>query len=135
MVWPLWKGADHIGEGSNMDQEHATFTMLKASPQEISSMAIRSEIENLREPYQLYKVVPFDHDGPYPGHLEVAWLPAHRHITLCWDGSADVPRLEHAHKWWGEGAEEADARCLVDGVNEYLNQDDNFTHEAHYVHR
>jgi len=116
-----------------MDKEHATFTILKASSDDISSAEIRREIAGLHEPYRLYRVTTFDHNGPYPGHLEVAWLPAHRHITLCWDHSADMPRLQRAHKWWGEGAEEADVRCLIDGIDEYLNQHDRFTHERQYA--
>jgi hypothetical protein len=48
---------------------------------------------------------------------------------------ADVPRLQRVHKWWGEGAEEADVRCLVDGIDEYLNWHERFATERHFCHQ
>ena len=117
-----------------MDREHATFTKLEASPSDMTSPDIREEISNAHEPYKLFKVMPSDHDGPFPGKLEVIWLPGHRHIALCWDYSADVPRLQRAHKWWGEGAEEADALSATDGIEEYLNEHDRFAREPHFSH-
>lgn len=117
-----------------MDNEHATFTMLEASPREMTSPDIREQISHAREPYALFKVLPFDHEGPFPGKLEVIWLPGHRHLTLCWDGSADVPRLTRVHKWWGDGAEEADVLSATDGIEEYLNEHDRFTRERHFSH-
>jgi len=117
-----------------MNKEHATFTMLEASPDEISSPDIREEIANVREPYRLYRVMPFDHDGPFPGKLEVIWLPGHRHIALCWDQSADVPRLQQVHKWWGGVEEEADALSATDGIEEFLNEHERFEREPHFRH-
>ncbi|HEV2423603.1 MAG TPA: hypothetical protein VGZ29_02125 [Terriglobia bacterium] len=117
-----------------MDKEHATFTMLEATPVEITSPDLRDEIAHAREPYQLFTVLPFDHDGPFPGKLEVIWLPGHRHITLCWDRLADVSRLRRVHKWWGDGAEEADVLSATDGIEEYLNEHDRFARESHFAH-
>ena len=117
-----------------MSSDHATFTILEEAPGEVSSDDIRDVMAQAHEPYKLYKVKPFDHNGPFPGKLEVIWFPAHRHIALCWDPDADVTRLVHVHKWWGGGAEEADARCLTDGIEEYLNEHDRFVEEKHYHH-
>ena len=117
-----------------MFKDHATFTILKAAPQAMETDGIREELANAPEPCELYKVTAFDHDGPFPGHLEVEWLPHRRHIALCWDHSADVPRLVHADKWWGEEAESGDARCLIDGIEEYLNEHEAFTAEHDFHH-
>ena len=117
-----------------MSTEHATFTILEEEPAEVTAEDIREEVAHAQEPYKLYKVKPFDHNGPFPGKLEVIWFPAHRHIALCWDPEADVTRLMRVHKWWGGGAEEADARCLTDGIEEYLNEHDHFVAENHYHH-
>lgn len=117
-----------------MDKEHATFTMLEESPEDVSSPEIREELADVREGYKLYRVKPFDHNGPFPGRLEVIWLPGHRHITLCWDRSADVPRLRTVHKWWGAGAEEADALSATDGIEEFLNEHERFAREPHFSH-
>jgi hypothetical protein len=117
-----------------MSSEHATFTILEERPSEVSAEDLRAEMAEAHEPYHLYRVTPFDHDGPFRGKLEVIWFPAHRHIALCWDPEADVTRLMRVHKWWGAGAEEADARCLTDGIEEYLNEHDRFLREEHYRH-
>ena len=117
-----------------MSSEHATFTILEEPPEDVHCDEFREQIAKAHEPFKLYRVKPFDHDGPFPGRLEVLWFPAHKHIELCWDADADVPRLKHVHKWWGGGAEEADARCLTDGIEEFLNEHDRFAAEAHFKH-
>ncbi|HUI41615.1 MAG TPA: hypothetical protein VL523_06575 [Terriglobia bacterium] len=117
-----------------MSSDHATFTILEESPEEVAADNIRDEVAQALEPYKLYQVRPFDHDGPFPGKLEVIWFPRHKHIALCWDPEADVTRLIEARKWWGGEEEEADVRCLTDGIEEYLNEHDRFAAEQNYRH-
>ncbi|HXJ95827.1 MAG TPA: hypothetical protein VMT20_23550 [Terriglobia bacterium] len=117
-----------------MKPVHESFRMVRVSPEAISTDHIRKEVANSREPYELYKLKVFDNDGPFDGNLEVAWFPGHRHIELCWDTSADVPRLMRDDNWWGWGTESADVRGLTDGIGEFLNHHEKFAAEKHYEH-
>ena len=117
-----------------MFRDHATFRMIKVEPDAIKSPGIREEIASVHEPFELYQVAAADYEGEFPGHLEVMWIPRHRHIALCWDFQADVTRLKRDNKWWGDEPEDADARCLIDGIEEYLNAHGAFAAEKHFHH-